>query len=64
MGADRVCVYIPVDEYRELVRAQRDAELLKAILVVKATAPYSMSQAEVSEICRFFECQEESGEAE
>lgn len=40
MGTDRACVYIPVDEYRELVQAKRDADCLKAILTAKVKEEY------------------------
>lgn len=40
MGADRVCVYIPVEEYRELVREKLVAECLMRVIKDKVTLDF------------------------
>jgi hypothetical protein len=58
VNGERICVYIPVEEYRELVRAKTVAECL-----IKAIEERSLSYAETDLLCKMFS-QEESGEAE
>ena len=59
MGNERVCVYIPVEEYRELIRAQRDAEILKMLL---ADGP--LSYTETATLCKVFDVEKETQEEE
>lgn len=59
MREDRSWVCITTDEYRELVRAKRDAECLKQAIREK-----SLSYSEVDLLCKMFLPDNESGEAE
>jgi hypothetical protein len=51
---ERACLYIPVDEYRELVRTQRDAECLKAIMQERLKAYTGIKQDELEILCKMF----------
>lgn len=54
MGAEIVCVYIPIDEYRELVRTQRDAECLRAILWERLKMYGGIKHEELEILCKMF----------
>lgn len=55
MGTEKICVYIPVEEYRELVQAKRDADCLKALLKSKADTGYGeMKYTELKMVCQTF----------
>ena len=55
MNNERVCVYIPVDEYRDLVQAKRDADCLKAILSAKVKEEYScLDRGEIAMLYAMF----------
>lgn len=61
MNTERACVYIPVDEYRELVQAKRDADCLKAILAEKIMAEYCcLDKGEITMLHSMFVQQDES----
>ena len=55
MGNERVCVYIPVDEYRKLIRAERDVEILMRFLREKSKDKYGTTREELTLICKMFE---------
>lgn len=58
------CVLITTNEYRELVRAQKDAECLKAMLAEKLRWVSSIPYEEVKAICTMFGVRRDYGEAE
>ena len=51
MPTEKICVYVPVEEYRGLVRGQREAECLKAILAEKLRWFSSIPYEEVKLLC-------------
>lgn len=56
---ERVCVYIPVEEYRELVQAKRDADCLKAVLAKQKESYVGMKHEQLVMICTMFGLKEE-----
>lgn len=54
MPTEKICVYVPVEEYRELVKAQREAECLKAMLTEKLRWFSSIQYDEVKMLCTMF----------
>ena len=59
MDNGKVCVYIPVEEYRELVQAKRDADCLKAILLQQKESYGGMKHEQLVMICTMFGLKEE-----
>lgn len=60
---EKACLYIQVDEYRELVRTQRDAECLKAIMEDRAKRYGGICQDELEILCKmFFQTVEDTAE--
>lgn len=57
-------VFIPNEEYRQLVNAKRDSECLKRVLVEKLKSYAGIKHEELLMICTFFGLTQESGEAE
>ena len=57
---EKPCLYISVDEYRELVRTQRDAECLKAIVQERLKAYTGIEHAELAILCKMFLLVEEA----
>jgi hypothetical protein len=51
---EKPCLYISVDEYRELVRTQRDAEYLKAIMQERLKAYTGIKHDELEILCKMF----------
>lgn len=64
MNSEKVCVYIPVEEYRELVQAKRDAECLKAVLVDAVKRYGGLKQEAVEMLCTMFGLKEEEKQQE
>lgn len=54
MTTEKTCVYITVDEYRELVRAQRDLTILKAMLLSYQEETFGLSRTELDSVCKLF----------
>lgn len=51
---ERACLYIPVDEYRELVRTQRDAECLKSVMCERLKSYCGIKHEELEILCKMF----------
>ncbi len=59
MDNGKVCVYIPVEEYRELVQAKRDADCLKAVLAKQKASYGGMKHEQLEMLCVMFGLKEE-----
>lgn len=64
MTTEKIHVYIPVEEYRELVKAKVEAECLKAFLNDKLRWFRNIQYEEVKTICEMFGLRREHGEDE
>lgn len=51
---EKACLYIPVDEYRELVRVQRDMECLRSVMQERLKAYTGIEHAELAILCKMF----------
>ena len=51
---DKACLYIPVEEYRELVRTQRDAECLRSIMAERLKTYGGIKHDELEILCKMF----------
>ena len=51
---EKIMVYIPVEEYRELVRAQRDLVILKTMLASYQEEAFGLSKSELNSVCKLF----------
>ena len=64
MNSEKVCVYIPVDEYRELVQAKRDADCLKAVLADAVKGYGGLKQDVVEMLCTMLGLKKEEKQQE
>ena len=51
---EKPCLYISVDEYRELVRTQRDAECLRSIMQERLKSYGGIKHEELEILCKMF----------
>ena len=54
MNNERLCISVPVDEYRDLIRMQRDMEILKVMLLSYRDERFGVSRNELESICNLF----------
>lgn len=51
---ERPCLYISVEEYRELVRVQRDMECLRSVMQERLKAYTGIKHDELEILCKMF----------
>ena len=54
MVSEKVNVYIPLDEYRGLVRTQRDVECLRSIMQERLKSYGGIKHEELEILCKMF----------
>lgn len=54
MVSEKVNVYIPIEEYRGLVRVQRDMECLQSVMQERLKAFGGISHEELDILCKMF----------
>ncbi len=51
---EKPCLYISVEEYRELVRVQRDMECLRSVMQERLKAYTGIKHDELELLCKMF----------
>lgn len=51
---EKPCLYISVEEYRELVRVQRDMECLRSVMQERLKMYTGIEHAELAILCKMF----------